>query len=125
MQAVEGETARVLAAAHRAVTAERPVVVARVTSGPDGRAGRTIALLEDRHLGSTGRVDLDAAVLAHARTMLGTDDATVRAYDPGDLTEPQETAVSIAAELIALRRPQRAGTLGNLPTTLAHTVHQA
>ncbi|MFI0715246.1 hypothetical protein ACH4SK_32400 [Streptomyces inhibens] len=80
--------ARVLAAAHWAVTAERPVVVARVTSGPDGRAGRTIALLEDRHLGSTGRADLDAAVLAH-------------------------------------ERPQRAGTLGNLRTTLAHTVHQA
>ncbi|MFE0378635.1 XdhC family protein [Streptomyces inhibens] len=54
-------------------------------------------MLEDRHLGSTGRADLDAAVPAHARTVLGTDDAGVRAYDPGDLTEPLETRVLLEA----------------------------
>ncbi|MEU9290693.1 XdhC/CoxI family protein [Streptomyces sp. NPDC048275] len=93
VQAVEGETARVLAAGHRAVEAERPAVVARVMTGADGQIGRTIVLLEDRHLGTTGQPGLDEAVLADARMMLGLDDTRVGVYGTGGSTEPRETRV--------------------------------
>ncbi|MGP4043153.1 XdhC family protein [Streptomyces sp. 2A115] len=86
VQTVDGETARTLATAHKAVTAGRPVVVARVMSGHDDRAGRVIAVREDRHRGSTGRADLDAAVVADARLMLGLDGTRVQAYDTGEGT---------------------------------------
>ncbi|MDH6708370.1 xanthine dehydrogenase accessory factor [Kitasatospora sp. MAA19] len=86
VQPVQGDTARVLAAAHRAVVARRPVVLARVLDSPDGRAGGTIALLEDRHIGSTGRRDLDRAVLADAHRLLGVDVTTVSVYDTGGAT---------------------------------------
>ncbi|MDH6117902.1 xanthine dehydrogenase accessory factor [Kitasatospora sp. GAS204A] len=86
VQAVQGDTARVLAAAFRAVAARRPVVLARVLDGPNGWAGRAIALVGDRHLGSTGERDLDRAVLADARSLLGVDVTTVSVYDTGGVT---------------------------------------
>ncbi|MGY0055274.1 XdhC family protein [Streptomyces sp. LZ34] len=93
VQAVRGDTAGVLAAAHRAVEAERPVVLARVMSGPDDQPGRMIALFEDRHLGSTGRADLDTTVLADARLSLGLDETRVERYDTGGATGPRQARV--------------------------------
>ncbi|WP_225821693.1 XdhC family protein [Streptomyces naphthomycinicus] len=83
VQAVEHDTARVLAAAHLAAAAGRPVVVVRVMPGPDGRAGGAVAVWQDGHLGSTGSAGLDLAVLADARRMLGRDTTVVQTYDPG------------------------------------------
>ncbi|MGW1162837.1 XdhC family protein [Streptomyces sp. NPDC002519] len=80
VQAVDDDTARVLAAAQRAAEARRPVAVARVMTGPDDLAGRSVAVWKDGHLGSTGRAELDLAVLADARTVLGLEETGVRSY---------------------------------------------
>lgn len=94
VQAVEDDTARVLAAAHLAAEARRPVVVARVMSGPDGQAGAAVAVWKDGHLGSTGRAGLDLLVLTDARSRLGQDGSTVRTYDTGT---PSQTRVLLEA----------------------------
>ncbi|WP_413754677.1 XdhC family protein [Streptomyces sp. R-74717] len=64
-------------------------------TGADGQIGRTIVLLEDRHLGNTGQPGLDDVVLADARMMLGLDDTRVGVYGTGDSTDPRETRVLI------------------------------
>ncbi|MER6138700.1 XdhC/CoxI family protein [Streptomyces sparsogenes] len=83
VQAVEDDTARVLAAAQPAVAARRPVVLARTLPEPGGPAVGAVAVWQDGHLGSTGSADLDLAVLADARPMLRRDDTAVRSYDLG------------------------------------------
>ncbi|MGW4597548.1 XdhC family protein [Streptomyces sp. NPDC004457] len=80
VQAVDHGTARVLAAAHLAAAARRPVVVARVLPGADAGAG-SVAVWQDGHLGSTGDPALDIAVLADARRLLDRDGTTVRTYE--------------------------------------------
>ncbi|WBO68790.1 XdhC family protein [Streptomyces camelliae] len=89
VQGVDEDLARVLAAAHLAAAARRPVVVARVMSGLDGQPGGAVAVWKEGHLGSTGSADLDLAVLADARLMLSEDVTAVRAYDIGAHGEPQ------------------------------------
>ncbi|GAA2217384.1 XdhC family protein [Streptomyces nogalater] len=89
VQPVEHDTARVLAAAHLGEAVRRPVVVARVLSGLDGRAGAAVAVWKDGHLGSTGSPDLDQAVVADAHVLLGHDTTAVRTYDLGVPGEPR------------------------------------
>lgn len=84
VQAVDDAMARVLAAAHLAAAARRPVVVARVLPGPDAGAGAgSVAVWQDGHLGSTGDPVLDLAVLADTRRMLDRDGTAVRTYEAG------------------------------------------
>ncbi|MFF4838185.1 XdhC family protein [Streptomyces sp. NPDC001315] len=93
VQAVDEDLGRVLAAAHLAAAARRPVVVARVMPGLDGQTGGAAAVWKDGHLGSTGSAALDLAVLADARSILrhedAEDDTVVRTYDIGVHGEPR------------------------------------
>ncbi|MEW2288453.1 XdhC/CoxI family protein [Streptomyces sp. NPDC047841] len=82
VQAVDEDLTRVLAAAHLAAAARRPVAVARVLPGADAGAG-SVAVWQDGHLGSTGDPALDIAVLADARRLLDRDGTTVRTYEAG------------------------------------------
>ncbi|MET8771697.1 XdhC/CoxI family protein [Streptomyces sp. NPDC004658] len=91
VQAVDDGTARVLAAAHLAAAARRPVVVARLLPGPGAGTG-SVAVWRDGHLGSTGDPALDLAVLADARRMLDRDGTAVRTYEAG-VSRPHDTGV--------------------------------
>ncbi|MFF2142274.1 XdhC family protein [Kitasatospora sp. NPDC058190] len=97
VQAVAQEPADVLADAHRAVAARAPVVVARVISAPEGEAGRVLAVREDGHRGSTGRVDLDQQVLTDAEALLGLDEARVLTYRLRGGAQPGEARVLLEA----------------------------
>ncbi|MEU6599791.1 XdhC family protein [Streptomyces flaveolus] len=128
VQAVDGDTARVLAAAHLAAAARRPVVVARVLPGPGGGGG-AVAVWKDGHLGSTGSPALDLAVLADARRMLDRDGTAVRSYetDAGVPGEPRAPRVFFEAwapppRLLVFGANAHAGVVSRIGALLGYHV---
>lgn len=125
VQAVEDDTARVLAAAHQAAAARRPVVVARVMSGPDGQAGGAVAVWKNGgHLSSTGRAEPDLTVLADARLMLGQDESTVRTYGTGTSSETRVLfeAWSPSPRLLVFGANAHAAAVSQIGTFLGYHV---